>query len=79
MVRTARSMNAHTAALYSHRYMKDMLVALMRAAAADLGATPLGAEDEEAAAEPLPDPMVKGNFQRTTNTCFLAVSVSRVS
>lgn len=58
------------------RYLADLLITLVRHAAADLSARPLGGEDAEIAAEPLLPPMVLDNTGDHFSQCYLQVGLS---
>ncbi|KAL4442767.1 hypothetical protein ABPG77_006761 [Micractinium sp. CCAP 211/92] len=54
-----------------HRALADLLVALVQESALSLARSPLGEADEAAAQEPVPEPLVAGNYHRPTSTCLL--------
>ncbi len=62
-----------------HRALADLFIGLVRATAVDLGNRPLGAADEEVAQEPVPAPMVPGNWQRNSSTCLLQRNFEKVA
>lgn len=61
-----------------HWAMADLLVGLVQESALSLARAPLGEGDEAAAQEPVPEPMVAGNYHRPTSTCLLLRDFQRV-
>ncbi|KAL4424189.1 hypothetical protein ABPG75_001490 [Micractinium tetrahymenae] len=61
-----------------HWALADLLVALIQESALSLAQAPLGAADEAEAQEPVPEPMVAGNYHRPTSTCLLLLDFERM-
>lgn len=55
------------------RYMAELLIGLVQLTAGSLKARPLGGGEHELAAEPLPPPIIPGNYDKRAASCMMNV------
>ncbi|KAL4430719.1 hypothetical protein ABPG75_005975 [Micractinium tetrahymenae] len=55
-----------------HRYMAELLIGLTQLTAGSLQARPLHAAEHELAAEPLPPPIIPGNYDKKAASCLMS-------
>ena len=54
--------------------MAELLIALTQLTAGSLGARPLAEEEHALAGEPLPPPIIPGNYDKKAASCVMSVS-----
>ncbi|KAL4432396.1 hypothetical protein ABPG77_001695 [Micractinium sp. CCAP 211/92] len=55
-----------------HRYMAELLIGLTQLTAGSLQARPLQAAEHELASEPLPPPIIPGNYDKKAASCLMS-------